>query len=260
MLAAYGGELRRLFNTSGKDYREQKLGEKLPDMSESAALALLAGNGNLVKRPFLLGGRVALVGFDEAVWLAALLKKMNPNPRSRPHLELRLRELAQLFNSLDPSPFVDRDLDRDAEEFIVGWAVEVPGEREYELVVHLAVPPPADRAAGTEDAVQRYFASRSEMKGRELRQLLRQGRISLFVGLLFLGGCYVLSMLIGRLGLLGAWSEVGKEGLAIVGWVAMWRPLEIYLYDWWPLHDERKMFRRLARMSVRLVLPPAAIP
>ena len=75
MLAAQGGELRRLFNTSGKDYREQKLGGKLPAMSESAALALLAGNGNLVKRPFLLGGRVALVGFDEAAWAAALLKK-----------------------------------------------------------------------------------------------------------------------------------------------------------------------------------------
>ena len=75
MLAAYDGELRRLFNTSGGDYREQKLGEKLPAMTPAAALALLAGNGNLVKRPFLLAGKVALVGFDEAIWAPALLKK-----------------------------------------------------------------------------------------------------------------------------------------------------------------------------------------
>ena len=75
MLAAQGGDLRRLFNTSGRDYREQKLGEKLPAMSEAAALALLAGNGNLVKRPFLLGARVALTGFNETAWAAALLKK-----------------------------------------------------------------------------------------------------------------------------------------------------------------------------------------
>ena len=74
MLAAQGGELRRLFNTSGRDYREQQLGGKLPALGESAALALLAGNGNLVKRPFLLGGGVALTGFDEAAWAAALLK------------------------------------------------------------------------------------------------------------------------------------------------------------------------------------------
>ncbi len=74
MLAAYGGELRRLFNTSGKDYRDQQLGEKLPGMTETAALGLLAANGNLVKRPFLLGTRVALVGFDESAWATALKK------------------------------------------------------------------------------------------------------------------------------------------------------------------------------------------
>lgn len=75
MLAAQGGELRKLFNTSGRDYRDQKLGEKLPAMSEAAALALLAGNGNLVKRPFLLGSDAALVGFEEKGWAAALLGK-----------------------------------------------------------------------------------------------------------------------------------------------------------------------------------------
>ena len=75
MLAAHGGELRRLFNTSGRDYRDQKLGEKLPGLSPAAALALLAGNGNLVKRPFLIGASVALTGFDVETWSAALLRQ-----------------------------------------------------------------------------------------------------------------------------------------------------------------------------------------
>ncbi len=74
MLAALNGERRRLFNTSGVDYRELKLGEKLTAMSEAEMFTLLAGNGNLVKRPFLLGVGVALVGFDEAGWSAALVK------------------------------------------------------------------------------------------------------------------------------------------------------------------------------------------
>lgn len=76
MLAAQGGELRKLFNTSGLDYRAQGLGAKLPTMTEAAALTLLAGNGNLVKRPFLWRppDGVGLVGFDEARWRAALLK------------------------------------------------------------------------------------------------------------------------------------------------------------------------------------------
>ncbi|CAM3067646.1 Spx/MgsR family RNA polymerase-binding regulatory protein [Rariglobus hedericola] len=79
MLARLGGagSLRKLFNTSGVDYRAQKLGEKLPAMTEADAIALLAGNGNLVKRPFALGAGtgasgVGLVGFDEATWSAAL--------------------------------------------------------------------------------------------------------------------------------------------------------------------------------------------
>ena len=70
MLAAHGGEVRKLCNTSGRDYRELKLGEKLPALAPATALALLAGNGNLVKRPFLVGDGRVLVGFDESTWRA----------------------------------------------------------------------------------------------------------------------------------------------------------------------------------------------
>lgn len=77
MLAAQGGELRRLFNTSGRDYRELKMGDRLAALEktkagETEALGLLAQNGNLVKRPFLLGSGVGLVGFNEAAWTAGL--------------------------------------------------------------------------------------------------------------------------------------------------------------------------------------------
>ncbi len=74
-LADGGGELRRLFNTSGGDYRAQKLGEKLPTLTEAQAIALLAGNGNLVKRPFAVQGKSAWVGFDETAWAERLLSK-----------------------------------------------------------------------------------------------------------------------------------------------------------------------------------------
>ena len=72
MLAFQGGELRKLFNTSGGDYREMKIGEKLDTMTTAAALELLAGHGNLVKRPFLLTAQVGLVGFKPDVWAEAL--------------------------------------------------------------------------------------------------------------------------------------------------------------------------------------------
>lgn len=75
VLAAHDGNIRKLFNSSGIEYRALKMAEKLPAMSEVEKLALLAGNGSLVKRPFLVGGDVALVGFDETAWSAALLRK-----------------------------------------------------------------------------------------------------------------------------------------------------------------------------------------
>lgn len=171
-------------------------------------------------------------------------------------IEVRLRELAQLFNSMDPSPFIDRDLDAAAEEFIVSWARELPHQAELELVIHLATAPPPERVAGVEEAVRHYFASRAEIKARELRQLLRRGRISLIIGLAFMGVCVALGELARRL-LPGGWNNFAEVSLSIVGWVALWRPLEIYLYDWWPIRGDQRLLERLARMKVRQVLPPA---
>lgn len=72
MLAAQSGDVRRLFNTSGMDYRAQGLKDKLPGMTEDEALDLLAGNGMLVRRPFVLGDGVALAGFREKAWAEVL--------------------------------------------------------------------------------------------------------------------------------------------------------------------------------------------
>lgn len=77
MLAAQSGDLRKLFNVSGLDYRALGLKDKLPTMSADAALKLLAENGNLVKRPFAIDAKnsVHLIGFKEPEWQAALSKR-----------------------------------------------------------------------------------------------------------------------------------------------------------------------------------------
>jgi hypothetical protein len=172
-------------------------------------------------------------------------------------IEVRLRELSQLFNSMDPSPFIDRDLDAAAEEFIVSWARELSHKAELELVIHLATLPAPDRTTGTEEAVRHYFATRAEVKHREFRLLMRRGRASMLIGLLFLAVCFGLGEVVVPRAPLAAWNEFVKLGLHIVGWVAMWRPLEIFLYDWWPIRSDQRLLERLARMKVRLNLPAA---
>ena len=118
----------------------------------------------------------------------------------------------------------------------------------------IAALPPADRAETVEEAVHHYFSVRAQMKQNEFRQLMRRGRLSLIIGLLFLAGCLFLAGFAAGFGA-GTATDIVREGLTIVGWVAMWRPLEIYLYSWWPLREEQRLFVRLARMHVRLVLP-----
>ena len=166
---------------------------------------------------------------------------------SHARISLKLRDLAQLFNSMDPSPFHERDLDHDAEEFIVAWARELPKRPTFELVIHLTNPPGPEGAADVEGAVRQYFASRAAIKKMDLRLLLRQGAISLAIGLLFLVACISAGRFAGAL---------VREGLLIAGWVAMWRPLQIYLYDWWPLWAEGRILQRLAHMHVRLTSSP----
>jgi hypothetical protein len=167
-------------------------------------------------------------------------------------IELRLRELAQLFNSLDPTPFHEKDLDPDAERFIESWALEFPPGSRLQVVVHLErLPSDLDVEALVSTAIRNYFAYKADLKRRELRLLFREGRISLAVGLSFLASC-LLAANLARAFATGAALQIAREGLTIGGWVAMWQPLQIFLYDWWPLVRRRRIYHDLAIAQVRV--------
>ena len=177
----------------------------------------------------------------------------DPIPGNCRLIEVRVGELKQFFNAMDPSPFREKDLAPDAEEFIVGWARELPRDASLALLVHL------DRPAGLpeepailRDAIREFFGLRSDTSRRRLRQLFRVGRTSLLIGLIFVAvtvgmGDFIANAMKGqRLG------EMLRESLLIGGWVAMWRPLEIFLYDWWPIRSEARLYDRLSAMPVRI--------
>jgi hypothetical protein len=174
-------------------------------------------------------------------------------------LELHVAEVRQLFNAMDPAPFRERDLDPNAETYIVGWAREIPAGQPLGLVVHLgreAATP--DNAALLRDAVHEYFRQRALAARRQLRQLFRVGRISLLIGLAFLGGAILLGELVAGLVAKESYGSIIKESFVIGGWVALWRPLEIFLYDWWPILSEARLLDRLAAMDVQVQDAPAA--
>ena len=173
-----------------------------------------------------------------------------PAPAGR--IELKLRELNQLFHSLDPSPFRERSLDSEASEFIVSWARDLSPGEPLELVVYLSEPPrDRDLAQHAEAAVRSHFAYLAEGKKREFRQLMARGRSSLWIGLGFLGLCTLAGNLL-PMSDDSAYVRFVREGLLIGGWVAMWRPIEIFLYDWWGVRRQQRGYERLARMPVRI--------
>ncbi len=171
-------------------------------------------------------------------------------------IDVQLKSSNQLFDGRDPAPFRERDLDDDAIEYISGAVGELPPRARMKLVFWISEEPePRLPSEVIVHAVHSHFEHEQERLDRQLRQHLRRGHLILLVGLgvliTFLSLAELTSMLPGiRV------RQIVREGLVITGWVAMWRPLEVLLYDWWPLLEERRLARRMANVPVAVRYAP----
>jgi hypothetical protein len=173
-------------------------------------------------------------------------------------IHVRIHELRQLFNSIDPSPFRERDLDPDCEEFIVSWAREMPPDRGLRVEIRIdGGQPPAELAADVTSAVRRHFEREASLQDLRRRRIVREGRLSLAIGLLVLVACVSAAALV-PIATLGTGGEILRESLIIAGWVVMWHPLEVLLYGLWPVVRERRLLERLATADVQVSTGPAA--
>ncbi|MFY9259765.1 MAG: hypothetical protein WAO71_04570 [Gallionella sp.] len=179
------------------------------------------------------------------------MKKSAPAPIHR--LALRVREIGQLFNSMDPTPFLNKDLDPAAEAFIETWAAGYAPESRFHITIHLEQLPQTD---GTDvlltGAIHNHFAFKTAQTRMALSQLLQQGRTSLVIGLVFVSLCLLAADSIDKFGI-HTGTGIARESLTIVGWVAMWRPLQIFLYDWWPLWRQVKLYQSLGSAHIQVV-------
>jgi len=171
-------------------------------------------------------------------------------------IELKLREIRDLFNTLDPAPFQKKDLNVDAEDYIVGAVQELGLRRPVKMLIYLPQPElDAAIAHGVVAAIHNYFRYRTEHAARELKQLFARGFVSFTIAAVFMFLCLSLRQAI------TAWFTVStatvlQEGLLILGWVAMWRPIEIFLYDWWPIWRQQRSYRRIAALPIELATRP----
>lgn len=177
------------------------------------------------------------------------MKKSSPTHR----LALRVREVGQLFNSMDPTPFLNKDLDPAAEAFIETWAADFPTHSRFHITIHLEqLVQPQETTEILSGAIHNHFAYKTERTRLALRELLRQGRFSLLIGLIFVSLCLLTADAIDKFGAHPG-TSIARESLTIVGWVAMWRPMQIFLYDWWPLWRQVKLYQSLSSAHVQVV-------
>jgi hypothetical protein len=165
-------------------------------------------------------------------------------------IDIRVKHTSQLFDGRDPAPFRDRDLDEDAVEYLLTAAPEIPRKQPIQIVITISEE--AQPTLGQDviaDAVRGHFAYEREQIERRLREHVRRGHVILAVGLAALVLCLSLAEFTASLPP-GHTREILREGLVITGWVAMWRPLDVLLYDWWPLIDERRQVDRILKAPV----------
>ncbi|MCW3782646.1 hypothetical protein [Defluviimonas salinarum] len=169
-------------------------------------------------------------------------------------IDVRIARIESLFESLDPSPFHDRDLDPKALDYIVGWAREYPSDAAFRLRLHLPGPEAARAGAGdVAAAIRANFTYWADSEARDRREQFRMGRRYLAIGLSVLALCLLIRESLPALIGASPLTQFLGEGLAILGWVSNWRPLETLLYDWWPIHRRLTLYRRLAKSEVEIV-------
>lgn len=168
-------------------------------------------------------------------------------------IHVRLRSAGDLFNCLDPSPLVERDLDDIIEDYVVDSVSDAPRRAALRLCLHLP-----GEAARTADAgalqasVRNYFAFLHDRQAHRLRRFLRESRRQALAGLFFLAACITGSQLVSALGPDLA-APLISEGLIILGWVANWKPLSAFLYDWRPLRQQMNTYKRLSEAGLLII-------
>ena len=182
------------------------------------------------------------------------VKKNQPSVHQ---IELRIVKLAELFNSMDPTPFHHRNLDTDAEEFLETWALEFSRNSHFRIVVHIEQMPEDDPAPLVAEAIHNYFNYKAVRSRRKLRLLLLEGRASLLIGLGFLALCLLSADILAASFSNNTFLRLLTESLLIGGWVAMWRPMQIFLYEWWPIVRRGAIYRNLGRANVHVVAAKA---
>jgi len=165
-------------------------------------------------------------------------------------INVPLDSVEQLLESCPPSPFRRRRIREEAEKFLLERVVALPREAPAKLFVSL---PQGEREKEqtVADAVHEHFNFRRIEAETELHRIRRFGWRSLVIAFLFLSVAMVIVQLMKRYLPEGNLVSLVTTGLTIFAWVALWRPCELLLYEWYPFKRNARLFRKLEESEIR---------
>ncbi|WP_292368893.1 hypothetical protein [Methanoregula sp. UBA64] len=168
-------------------------------------------------------------------------------------IEIKLSSIPQLFNSFDPSPFYEKEIDTSAEQYIVDTVKDFPAKTQFGILIYL----PAGKSDCTEaqkiiPAIHTHFAYRALATDRKLRARFRFGRWALLVGLSFMVIAMIARQFAGALHNQFL-AQLLSDALLIIGWAAMWEPITVLLYQLWPIVKEKKIYEKISRMEIEIL-------
>jgi hypothetical protein len=169
-------------------------------------------------------------------------------------IEIKLTSVIQLFNSFDPAPFYEKEIDTEAEHYIVDTVRDFPAKTKFKI--HLYLPPAlvaSDEAKKIIPAIHTHFHYRMLVADRKFRSKFRFGRVSLLIGLSFLAVALVARQIVATMNN-PILAQLFSDSLLIIGWAAMWEPITVLLYELWPIIRSRKIYEKISTMEIE-VLP-----
>ena len=186
---------------------------------------------------------------EMTVWNTTNMKRHQADRRHgrSATVSIHVRDQAQLFNSLDPSPFWDRDLDRDAATYIEEEFTEKRHAEAWHLHVH--VQEGEVLAEHLQQAVSSYYSRLAGTARRELHEHVKLGQLALLGGVLIFLFSMGLRQILQNMASL---PHILDEGLIILAWLALWRPTDVLVYEWVPIYRKRRLYERLAEIRVAI--------
>ena len=177
-------------------------------------------------------------------------------------IEMKLSSVAQLFNSFDPAPFHEKELDNNAENYILDVVNDFSPKTRFKIVVYLP-----DEIRETREArqipaaIESHFVYKSLMQTRKFRQRVVYGEFTLVVGLAFLAIATIASLAVDSYSDSYPIAHFIANALGITGWVAMWEPVTTFLFKLWPIVRQRKIYEKISQMEVEIrPYPKVPIP